>query len=186
MRIGQAELDQDFYATLGIATSATATEIRRAHRRLVKRHHPDLASSARASTGKASAEAEMKRVNLAASVLLDPSARARYDALRARGAGQWPFAEEPHGSGAQPARAGAARGFPTGNDSSRQHRSPRPTPRFRRVTIGAMSIPPSLLAAALAATVLVGLLSWSLGSVKPVSSSDYRMNRVQRVTMWVD
>jgi hypothetical protein len=54
------------------------------------------------------------------------------------------------------------------------------------VTIGAMSIPPSLLAAALAATVLVGLLSWSLGSVKPVSSSDYRMNRVQRVTMWVD
>jgi molecular chaperone DnaJ len=99
------------YDTLGVAPSASATEIRDAYRRLARTHHPD-----RAATGPSeAAAATFTGINEAYRVLNDPARRAVYDAgLRAAPAAPGPAApprsapaEEPplmHPSHAGPAR----------------------------------------------------------------------------------
>jgi hypothetical protein len=68
-----------YYEVLGIPATASAEELRRAHRKLAQRFHPDLHPSEQ----KRWAEEQMKRVNEAYATLVDPLARARYDAKRA-------------------------------------------------------------------------------------------------------
>lgn len=68
----------DPYRMLGVAPGASLLEIARAHRRLAKLHHPDLAA------GEAAA-AEMARINAAWTLLSDAGARAAWD--RASGIG---------------------------------------------------------------------------------------------------
>lgn len=80
MRIGRHEAELDLYKILGVSSLATQAEIRRAHRRLVRAHHPDLLGGA---GDPACTEQTMKAINHAASILSDPHARASYDALRA-------------------------------------------------------------------------------------------------------
>ena len=63
----------DPYATLGVGREATPSQLRAAYRRLAKRYHPDVQSSAQASE-------DMKRVNQAWEILSSPSRRAQYDA----------------------------------------------------------------------------------------------------------
>jgi curved DNA-binding protein CbpA len=79
MKIGAWEASIDFYALLGVPRSATPQGIRAAYRRLIFDSHPD----GRRPSERPMAEARSKRINLAAAVLLDPHARARYDTLRA-------------------------------------------------------------------------------------------------------
>ncbi len=59
----------DHYATLGVAKTATADEIKRAYRRLASQHHPD----------KGGDTAVFQRVEEAYRVLSDPGQRQRYD-----------------------------------------------------------------------------------------------------------
>jgi hypothetical protein len=66
----------DYYSLLGVAANASAEEIQAAYRRLAKAYHPDL------NAGSSVAAARMARLNVAKSVLLDPSTRAAYDQLR--------------------------------------------------------------------------------------------------------
>lgn len=63
---------RDYYDLLEIPRTATADEIRAAHRKLARRHHPDINKEA------GSAE-RLKEINLAFDVLGDPDKRARYD-----------------------------------------------------------------------------------------------------------
>ena len=68
---------KDYYATLGVAKSATKDEIRTAFRKLARLHHPDVAKD------KKNAETKFKEINEAYEVLSDPEKRQKYDTLGA-------------------------------------------------------------------------------------------------------
>ena len=61
------------YDTLGIPKNASADEIKKAYRKLARKHHPD------ANAGDAAAEAKFKEVQTAYDVLSDPEKRKAYD-----------------------------------------------------------------------------------------------------------
>ena len=63
---------QDYYAILGVPRSATQDEIKRAYRKLARKHHPDVSKDA-------DAEARFKELGEAYAVLKDPEKRAAYD-----------------------------------------------------------------------------------------------------------
>jgi len=65
----------DYYAALEVPSTATASEIKRSYRRLVRKYHPDLNRQAR--------DQHIKLLNEAYAVLSNPSKRAAYDATRA-------------------------------------------------------------------------------------------------------
>jgi molecular chaperone DnaJ len=85
--------DKDFYAILGVASTATPEEVTRAYRRLAKALHPD--------SGSGDAE-RFKEIATAYEVIGDAAKRAEYDAVRASQAG-W-------GTRASRSDDGAARG----------------------------------------------------------------------------
>jgi molecular chaperone DnaJ len=64
---------QDYYETLGVRRNATTDEIRKAYRRLARKHHPDL------NPGDKSAEERFKKVQEAHDVLSDAKKRQMYD-----------------------------------------------------------------------------------------------------------
>jgi curved DNA-binding protein len=68
---------KDYYATLGVAHDASAAEIKKAFRKLARKHHPDVAKD------KKTAEAKFKEINEANEVLSDPEKRLKYDELGA-------------------------------------------------------------------------------------------------------
>jgi DnaJ-class molecular chaperone len=68
---------KDYYATLGVAKTATEKEIKQAFRKLARKHHPDL------NPGDKAAEARFKEINEANEVLGDPDKRRKYDELGA-------------------------------------------------------------------------------------------------------
>ncbi|MEN9224464.1 MAG: DnaJ domain-containing protein [Thermostichus sp. HHBFW_bins_43] len=80
------------YDVLGVSALATAAEIKRAYRHLVKHHHPDslLAKKDRATSER------IRQINAAYAVLKDPQSRREYDhQLRPRSAASRP---QPTGS----------------------------------------------------------------------------------------
>ena len=62
-----------YYETLGIGKSADEKEIRRAYRRMARKHHPDL------NPGDKEAEKRFKEINEAHEVLSDRETRKKYD-----------------------------------------------------------------------------------------------------------
>ncbi len=63
----------DYYDALGVNKNASEKEIKKAYRRLAKKHHPD------ANPDNPGAEARFKEINEAHEVLSDPEKRAQYD-----------------------------------------------------------------------------------------------------------
>ncbi len=66
-------MGKDYYQTLGVPRTASATEIRKAYRRLARKCHPDLNPNDKA------AEAKFKEIQEAYAVLSDAKKRAQYD-----------------------------------------------------------------------------------------------------------
>jgi curved DNA-binding protein CbpA len=72
----QAGRTLDPYAILGVSRDATPLQVARAHRRLAKRHHPDLHD---ASDARADAAEQMRRVNEAWAILSNPTRKRDFD-----------------------------------------------------------------------------------------------------------
>ena len=68
---------KDYYAALGVARTATETEIKQAFRKLARKYHPDVAKG----KDKAAADDKFKEINEANEVLSDPDKRRKYDEL---------------------------------------------------------------------------------------------------------
>ncbi len=63
---------KDYYATLGVAKSASEKEVKQAFRKLARKYHPDV------NPGDKSAEARFKEINEAYEVVGDPEKRKKY------------------------------------------------------------------------------------------------------------
>jgi len=85
---------KDYYATLGVAKTATEKEIKQAYRKLARKLHPDV------NPGDKAKEARFKEINEAYEVLGDPGRRRKYDELGAN----WRLYEQ--GGGAPPGPGG--------------------------------------------------------------------------------
>ncbi|MFZ1948152.1 MAG: molecular chaperone DnaJ [bacterium] len=79
---------KDYYQVLGVGESASADEIKKAYRRLAKKHHPD------SNQGDPNAAERFKEINEANEVLSDPKKRKQYDDMRH-------FASSGYGGGGQ-------------------------------------------------------------------------------------
>ncbi|MDQ1924441.1 DnaJ C-terminal domain-containing protein [Massilia pseudoviolaceinigra] len=92
---------KDYYKTLGIDKGASAEDVKKAYRKLVRKYHPDVSKAP-------DADHKTKEVNEAYGVLGDADKRAAYDALgRTRRAGE-PFQPPPDwGSGFDGGAAGS-------------------------------------------------------------------------------
>lgn len=68
---------RDYYEILGVPRDAAAADLKKAFRKLARKHHPDVAED------KTAAEEKFKEINEAYEVLSDPEKRRKYDALGA-------------------------------------------------------------------------------------------------------
>ena len=64
---------KDYYKTLGVDKNASQEEIKKAFRKLARKHHPDM------NKGDKAAEEKFKEINEANEVLSDPDKRQKYD-----------------------------------------------------------------------------------------------------------
>lgn len=86
---------RDYYDVLGVRRGASEQEIKRAYRKLARKHHPDV------NPGDKTAEAKFKEISEAHEVLSNPEKRRRYDQ----------FGHEAFGAGARgPEPGGGFRG----------------------------------------------------------------------------
>jgi curved DNA-binding protein len=79
---------KDYYATLGVARTATQEQVKRAYRKLARKYHPDVSKEP-------DAEARFKEVAEAHEALIDPERRAAYDNIAQRHASGQPFEPPP-------------------------------------------------------------------------------------------
>ena len=86
-------LEKDYYKTLGVSSTASKDEIKKAYRKLAQKHHPD------ANKGDDAAEARFKEISEAHAVLSNDDRRKEYDQVRKYGAGGFGFAPGGPGRG---------------------------------------------------------------------------------------
>src|SRR5450759_873539 len=67
---------KDFYSVLGVGSSASQDEIKKAYRKLAKKYHPD------ANAGDPKAAERFKEISEANNVLGDAKKRKQYDEMR--------------------------------------------------------------------------------------------------------
>lgn len=100
----------DYYKILGVGKEATESEIKKAYRKLARKHHPDI------NPNDKDAEKKFKEINEANQVLSDPENRKKYDKYGK----DWKHAEEFEKAGQQrqsrrTSQQGASGGFSGGD-----------------------------------------------------------------------
>ena len=96
---------KDYYTTMGVARDATPEDIKRAHRKLARKYHPDVSKEK-------DAEKRFKEVAEAYEVLKDPEKRTAYDQLGANWKAGQDFRPPPEwNAGAEHAGRGFERAF---------------------------------------------------------------------------
>lgn len=98
---------KDFYSVLGVSSTATQDEIKKAYRKLAKKHHPD------ANANDTKAAERFKELSEANNVLSNPEKRKQYDEMRRLGAFDGGFGG--FGGGRSRSSAAGARGGTTQN-----------------------------------------------------------------------
>src|SRR5438552_17946108 len=98
---------KDYYGILGVKKNASVEEIRKAFRKLARKHHPDV------NPGDKKAEERFKEISEANDVLSDPKKRKIYDQLGFYSDNIDPAAAEAYARGG-PTGAGGFGGFPHG------------------------------------------------------------------------
>src|SRR6516162_1622464 len=94
----------DYYKILGVDKNASAEEIKKAYRKLARKHHPDL------NPNDKEANKKFQQINEANEVLSDPEKRKKYDQY----GNDWVHAEafeKAQQSAGNRGRQGDARGF---------------------------------------------------------------------------
>jgi molecular chaperone DnaJ len=102
-------IEKDFYRELGVSSTASDPEIKKAYRKLARELHPD------ANPGDAKAEARFKAVSEAYGVLSDADKRKEYDETRKLFAGGGGFPGGFGGGGGGFPGGGGAQGFDLGD-----------------------------------------------------------------------
>jgi len=117
-----APTNADFYAVLGVSSTATADEIKKQYRRLAKKHHPDSNKS------DPKAGERFKEISEAYAALGDEAKRKQYDDLRKFGS-VGGFTEAWRNAGSSARRPGPTSGSPPGSAGN---------PRFDDFDIGGL------------------------------------------------
>ena len=99
---------KDYYLVMGVDKSATPEDIKRAHRKLARKYHPDVSKEK-------DAEARFKELAEAHDVLKDPEKRAAYDRLGANYKAGQDFQPPPDWAGQQGGQGGYSQGFEAGD-----------------------------------------------------------------------
>jgi len=86
---------QDYYQTLGVERGASEDDIRKAYRKLARKHHPDL------NPGDKAAEDRFKKVQEAYDILSDPKKKSMYDQYGFYSENGMPGGAGPGGGGAR-------------------------------------------------------------------------------------
>jgi molecular chaperone DnaJ len=99
---------KDYYGILGVKKSASADDIRKAFRKLARKHHPDV------NPGDKAAEEKFKAISEANDVLSDPKKRKVYDQLGFYSDNIDPAAAEAYANAGAGGGGGFSGGFPGG------------------------------------------------------------------------